>query len=146
MPDSLSAPLRDFFRHLLGAQQPGSPSQHVARGAECVSAGDLAGLHGLLPDVMIKAALITGSKRLRRRVELLAAFMLESPPATNSPAHREIAFVLFYFLKGQDLIPDSVPEIGLLDDALLVDAALQRNRLALQSHRADRGQPWPDQL
>lgn len=146
MHDSLSSPLSHYFRHLLGAKQPDSPSRHVAQGAECVSAGDLAGLHGLLPDVMIKAALITGSKRLRQRVELLAAFMMESPPAANSPAHREVAFVLFYFLKGQDLIPDSVPEIGLLDDALLVDAALQRNRMALESHRADRGQSWPDNI
>ena len=131
---------------MLDAKQPSSPSQHVARGAECVSPGDLAGLHGLLPDVMIKAALITASQRLRQRVELLAAFMMESPPDAHSPAHREVAFVLFYFLKGQDLIPDSLPEIGLLDDALLVDAALQRNLLALQSHRADRGQSWPDNI
>ena len=111
--------------------------------AECVSAGDLAVLHRLLPDVLIKAALIKSSQRLRQRVELLAAFMAESPPAANSLAHREIAFVLFYFLQGQDLIPDSVPQVGLLDDALLVEAALQRNLLALQSHRADRGQSWP---
>jgi Protein of unknown function (DUF1232) len=146
MHDSLSFPLNHYFRQMLSAKQPGSLSKHVARGAECVSAGDLVGLHGLLPDVMIKAALITASPRLRQRVELLAAFMMESPPAANSPAHREVAFVLFYFLKGQDLIPDSLPEIGLLDDALLVEAAMQRNLLALQSHRADRGQSWPDNI
>jgi hypothetical protein len=142
MHDSLSFPLNHYFRQMLSAKQPGSLSKHVARGAECVSAGDLVGLHGLLPDVMIKAALITASPR----VELLAAFMMESPPTANSPAHREVAFVLFYFLKGQDLIPDSLPEIGLLDDALLVEAAMQRNLLALQSHRADRGQSWPDNI
>jgi uncharacterized membrane protein YkvA (DUF1232 family) len=143
MRKSLSTPLSDYFRHMLSAREPGSPSKHVTRGAECVSAGDLALLHGLLPDVLIKAALIKSSQRLRQRVELLAAFMAESQPAANSLAHREIAFVLFYFLQGQDLIPDSVPQVGLLDDALLVEAALQRNLLALQSHRADRGQSWP---
>jgi len=131
---------------MLGASHPGSLSQQVAQGSECVSAGDLAELHRLLPEVMGKAARITASKRLRQRVELLTAFLQDSPVGADSPAHREVAFVLYYFLKGQDLIPDTIPDIGLLDDALLVDAALQRNLLALQSHRADRGQPWPENI
>jgi uncharacterized membrane protein YkvA (DUF1232 family) len=143
MRDSLSSPLSHYFRNMLSASQPGSLSLQVAQGAECVSAGDLAELHRLLPEVRSKAARITASKRLRQRVELLSAFLQDSPAGADSPAHREVAFVLYYFLKGQDLIPDAIPDIGLLDDALLVDAALQRNLLALQSHRADRGLPWP---
>lgn len=146
MHDSLSSPLSHYFRQMLSAQEPCSPSKHLAQGAECVSAGDLAGLHRLLPEVMTKAGLITASQRLRQRVELLAAFLRESPAAADSPAHREAAFVLYYFLKGQDLIPDSIPEIGLLDDALLVDTAIQRNLLALRSHLADRKQPWPENV
>lgn len=130
---------------MLTAEEPGSPSKHVARGAECVSAGDLAELHRLLPEVLAKAALITASQRLRQRVELLATFLREAR-GDATPAQREIAFALFYFLKGQDLIPDSLPEIGLLDDALLVDAALQRNRMALQSDWVDRKQPWPENI
>ncbi len=146
MHDSLSSSLGHYFHHMLSAQEPGSPSKHVARGAECVSAGDLAELRRLLPEVMAKAALITTSKRLRQRVELLAAFLRESPAVTDSPAQREVAFVLYYFLMGQDLIPDSLPDIGLLDDALLVDAVMQRNLMVLQSDWADRKQPWPENI
>ena len=39
----------------------------------------------------------------------------------------EAAVALNYFLQGIDLIPDSVPEIGLTDDARIVAGVLARN-------------------
>ena len=47
-------------------------------------------------------------------------------------------------LKGYDLIPDSIPKIGLLDDALLVDTALHRNEDALRSHWAAKRRVFPE--
>ena len=65
--------------------------------------------------------------------------------ATLSPAIRESAFALLYFLKGFDRIPDSVPEIGLLDDALVVQVVFQRHEAALRAHWLRRRRPWqPD--
>ena len=44
------------------------------------------------------------------------------------PAHfAEAGVALAYLLKGVDLIPDSIPEIGLTDDARVVARVLERN-------------------
>ena len=44
------------------------------------------------------------------------------------PAHlAEACVALAYLLKGVDLIPDSIPEIGLIDDARVVARVLERN-------------------
>ncbi|MDQ5977653.1 MAG: hypothetical protein QG602_625, partial [Verrucomicrobiota bacterium] len=119
---------------------------HVTGGADCINAADLAGLRALLPQVLVKAAGIQDSSRLRRRVELLATFLQEAPPAAGSAAQREAAFVLYYFLKGFDLIPDSIPEIGLMDDALLVETAFRRNAYEFRAHWAERGRTWPEDV
>ncbi len=39
----------------------------------------------------------------------------------------EATVALNYFLKGFDLIPDSIPEIGLVDDARVIACVLARN-------------------
>ena len=128
---------------MLGAGQAMSTSEHVARGADCVRPSDLAGFRFILPEVRRKVAPLGASSRLRQRVEILALFLEEKPAAANTTAQREAAFVLFYLLNGHDLIPDNIPEIGLLDDALLIEAAFNRNLLALRSHWAAQGRPWP---
>lgn len=104
---------------------------------------DLTGLRYLLAKVREKAATIRESDRLRHRIELLATFIEESEVDPQSVAQREASFSLYYFLKGLDLIPDSIPEIGLLDDALMIEAAYNRNLLELRSHWAAHGREWP---
>ncbi len=57
---------------------------------------------------------------------------LSSAEAQNAddPLPRKIAeaaVALNYFLKGFDLIPDSIPEIGLVDDARVIACVLARN-------------------
>ena len=144
MNDSISSSLGQYFTLMIGAGRQSSPTEHVTGGADCINAADLAGIRSLLPQVAAKAAGIKESGRLRQRVEILASFLQESPVTANSPAHREAAFVLYYFLKGFDLIPDSIPDIGLLDDSLLVETVLQRNLHELRSHWMERGRVWPE--
>jgi hypothetical protein len=43
----------------------------------------------------------------------------------------EVGFAASYLLKRFDLIPDHVPEIGLADDALILQRVVERNRSAL---------------
>jgi len=119
-------------------------TERVKQGADCVSASDLIGIRALLPQVMDKAAAIKDSDRLRQRVELLARFVTEVPSSLDTPLHRESAFVLYYLLHGRDLIPDSIPEIGLLDDALLIETAFNRNQHELRAHWAGQGRAWPE--
>ncbi|MBI2813484.1 MAG: DUF1232 domain-containing protein [Opitutae bacterium] len=143
MHEHLSSSVSHYLAKMLGAGPAASTSEHVARGADCVSPADLAGFRFILPEVRRKVAPLGASRRLRQRVEILALFLKETPAAANTQAQREAAFVLFYLLHGHDLIPDSVPEIGLLDDALLIEAAFNRNLHDLRAHWAAHGRPWP---
>lgn len=55
---------------------------------------------------------------------------LESPEASHDPLPKpiaEAAAALAYVLKGADIIPDWIPEIGLTDDARVVARVLERN-------------------
>jgi uncharacterized membrane protein YkvA (DUF1232 family) len=55
----------------------------------------------------------------------------------------EAAFALLYFQRATDLIPDSIPGMGLLDDAMIVSMVLRRNEDAFKrSSQADKIR-WP---
>jgi uncharacterized membrane protein YkvA (DUF1232 family) len=67
---------------------------------------------------------------------------LESPAArqVKDPLPNwlaEIAFAAEYLLKGFDVIPDHLPDIGLADDARLLQRIIERNRLELHSALAE---------
>jgi uncharacterized membrane protein YkvA (DUF1232 family) len=56
------------------------------------------------------------------------------------PAHlAEAGAAAFYILKGVDIIPDSIPEIGLTDDARILARVFERN----PSLREFRGEKSP---
>jgi hypothetical protein len=56
------------------------------------------------------------------------------------PAHlAEAAVAAYYILKGADIIPDSIPEIGLTDDARILARVFERNATL-------RGYSMPDAL
>ena len=137
-----SARLSRYLSQPLSAGSPG-PSGYLSAGLAHLEAGDLAGLEELLPQVLVKANGLTGAAHLRRRVQVLAQFF-EETRGQDTPVRREIAFSLFYFLTGYDLIPDSVPEVGLLDDALLIDTVFSRNEHDLRSHWTARKRTWPE--
>jgi uncharacterized membrane protein YkvA (DUF1232 family) len=144
---SPSASSLDHYLSTLGAPgREAPPSVHLERGAACVQPADLARLRRMLPALRSKAARITDSTVLPRRLAILMQYVAESAPAGDSPVLREAAFALFYFLKGYDLIPDTVPEIGLLDDALLVETVFRRHAPELRAHWAARGRAWSENL
>jgi uncharacterized membrane protein YkvA (DUF1232 family) len=144
MNTTTSVPLSRYLSQKSRTGRPPNPTTYISEGAALVSPDDLAGLSGLLPQIRKKTAAITDSERLRRRIELLVLFFQETQPQGGTVERQEIAFVLFYFLKGYDLIPDLIPEIGLLDDALLVETALNRNLDALRAHWAARQREFPE--
>jgi uncharacterized membrane protein YkvA (DUF1232 family) len=72
---------------------------------------------------------------LREAVQVIV-WVLESPAAEQAkdPLPRwlaEIGFAAAYFLKRFDLIPDHLPEIGLADDALILQRVIERNQSEL---------------
>jgi uncharacterized membrane protein YkvA (DUF1232 family) len=142
MKKSPPATLARFLSPKHGSFSVNSLSEYVANGAACVTLKDRQRLRRLLPSVRTKTMQIKDSMILRNRLELLAQFVEESGPEAESPAHREASFALYYFLKGYDLLPDSLPEIGLLDDAQLVETVLRRNEHDLRGHWAARKRAW----
>ena len=143
MSESFSSPFARYLADMCRAGHSASPSQHVELGGFCVQPADLMHLRAFGPALKAKTAGITDSHVLRRRLGMLIQYLEETPTGTPTDAQREIAFALGYFLKGADLIPDHVPGIGLLDDAILVEAAFRRNELELRTHWATRRREWP---
>ena len=59
------------------------------------------------------------------------------------PAVGEAAFALLYFQDSADLIPDSIPGLGLLDDATIVNMVLRRHEDAFRSYSHGEKLWWP---
>jgi uncharacterized membrane protein YkvA (DUF1232 family) len=55
----------------------------------------------------------------------------------------EAAFALLYFQRATDLIPDSIPGMGLLDDAMIVRIVLGRHEQAFKSSSHACELSWP---
>jgi uncharacterized membrane protein YkvA (DUF1232 family) len=55
----------------------------------------------------------------------------------------EAAFALLYFQRATDLIPDSIPGMGLLDDELIVRIVLARHEQAFKSSSTAYNLSWP---
>jgi uncharacterized membrane protein YkvA (DUF1232 family) len=122
-----------------------STAAYVERGGTLVTPLSFTGLRALRPALHAKIAGLRDDTLLRTRLEVLALFLDEcaADRATLTPAMREAAFALLYFLKGFDRIPDSVPEVGLLDDALIAQTVTERHAAALRLHWQRRGRSWP---
>ena len=55
----------------------------------------------------------------------------------------EAAFALLYFQRASDLIPDSIPGMGLLDDAMIVRIVLGRNEQVFKFNPHGDKLSWP---
>lgn len=125
-----------------------SLSGYLERGAALVDAGVIQTLRGLRSALNAKLDALGDASRLRWHLELLATYFEEaaSDGQLGTPAHREAVFALVYFVKGYDRIPDNVPEVGLLDDAMIAQIVLQRNAATLRAHWLRRRRVWPAEL
>lgn len=136
----------DLDRHLAahGAGEITSTSVYLDRGGDLVTADAVAGLRALRDPLRRKIRGLELGSRLRRRLEILAAYFEEARPRSGAgdTGFREVTFALLYFLKGFDRIPDSVPEIGLLDDAIVVQIVFERHVTALKAHWARQKRAW----
>ncbi len=72
-----------------------------------------------LEDLLMRPEINTIEAELIRDVSKLI-FVLEAIDNISENLARKIAFSLTYFLEEEDEIPDSIPDIGLLDDAVVV--------------------------
>ncbi len=151
-PPSRSRPElpENLRRHLSAclASDPGTMSHYVDRGAELVTPDAIAALRRLRRPLLEKIRDLHESTHLQRRLELLFIYFEEActDGSACTPSHRDAAFALLYFLQGLDRVPDSVPEVGLLDDAMVVQVVIQRNATLLRAHWLRRLRAWPSDL
>lgn len=143
IPDALA-------RHLsaVSDEDIASISSYFDRGADLVDAGATEALRRLRKQLLAKIGRLGAHTHLRNRLELLELYFEEScrDGQRGTPAHRATVFALLYFLKGFDRIPDSVPEVGLLDDAIIVQMVLQRYAATLRAHWLRQHRAWPADL
>jgi uncharacterized membrane protein YkvA (DUF1232 family) len=137
-------------RHLSANAGEDLPSlaRYIDRGAALVTPEAIKALSQLREPLQVKLGTLRESQHLRRRVEILARYFEEAyrDGHRGSAVHCEVAFALLYFLKGFDRIPDSIPEVGLLDDAMIVQAVLQRHLSTLRAHWLRHHRMWPADL
>lgn len=134
-------------RHLVSSRRAGlaGVGRFIEQGAELVSAEALAMLREQRLSLQLRIAALGESERLRGRLELLAAVFDEAAAGAPIDPHalREIAFALLYFMRHADRIPDTVPQIGLLDDAVIAQFVLQRQAAAVGVWARRRGWALP---
>jgi uncharacterized membrane protein YkvA (DUF1232 family) len=140
----------ELNRYLLAAsgENQNDLASYLEGGAKHVDSTAFAALRDMLGEVREKAATIKDSDRLRRRIDVLVQFFEETlgDASVSLEARQSVAFGLLYFLKGFDRIPDSIPEIGLMDDALVIGAVLERHASALRAHWNRKKRFWPETL
>ena len=110
-----------------------STDEFIVANSRCFTADELRGLRRFVGalDKKKQAAESQGHHDLARGIARLGT-MLASPQVTDAtdplPRHlAEAGAALRYVLKGIDIIPDSVPGLGLADDEWIVVRVLQRN-------------------
>lgn len=140
--DPLNTFLTDQTNHRL------TTAEYLAQGVTHVGPKQVEQVEAELPELRKRIAAITDSRRLRNRLEVLAQFLAESSNgvAAATEARRDAAFALAYFLHGSERIPNETPQYGLLDDALVVEAVLERNSAALREHWHRAGRELPDPI
>jgi uncharacterized membrane protein YkvA (DUF1232 family) len=83
---------------------------------------------------------------LPKQLEFLSLFVEERIAERNRDLAEEpvgeAAFALLYFQRTADLIPDSIPGMGLLDDAMLVSMVLRRYQQSFKESLHSYMVPW----
>jgi uncharacterized membrane protein YkvA (DUF1232 family) len=110
-----------------------SIDEFIASEVENFTASDFVALRDHVP--ALRSKMQTEQARihydLQQGVELLIGWIEDEDLVSDEdplPAHfAEAGVAAAYILKGVDLIPDSIPEIGLTDDARILARVLDRN-------------------
>ncbi len=125
-------------------------SNFVQRGSQKITQQEAESFRQQLPALKVKVEELQVPEypKLRRRLRLLAEIYedvldgvyLKLPYTTLA----ETVFALSYLLKDNDIIPDSVPGIGMADDASIVSAVFLRNEAAIADYASSKNYPWSD--
>ncbi len=124
--------------------------EYVTHAAQHLTAEEVEEAVRAVPMVKAEAALVEmprGFPQLPAQVELLCQFIEDVHGGHVSredagPAYLEAAFAVRYFHRKVDVIPDHIPGIGKLDDAVVVQSVLRRNEAIFQAYADQHDLPW----
>lgn len=101
----------------------------ITDGARRITPAHLDKLVRLLPNIRLAVTQVTQFPDLPDQVEFLAEIIEDFHAGLNRSvpftAIAESAFALFYLRKVTDIIPDSIPKAGFVDDAAIVAAVFE---------------------
>jgi uncharacterized membrane protein YkvA (DUF1232 family) len=103
--------------------------------SRALSLAELGRLTGDLPALRERFAKIPAHTYLYLAEQLQFLSLVVEDQVVRDPAGEmvgEAAFALLYFERATDLIPDSIPGMGLLDDAMIVRIVLGRHEQAFK--------------
>jgi uncharacterized membrane protein YkvA (DUF1232 family) len=101
--------------------------QDIKKYRKIIDKIDLSEKNIIMTEAIIKITKLFENKNLSQFQlvlvqEINALFnILKTNPNLERLVQQKIIFAIKYFLKGQDDIPDDIPEIGYLDDLAVVD-------------------------
>jgi uncharacterized membrane protein YkvA (DUF1232 family) len=121
----------------------------VKSGASLVTLSDFTKLEAELPQLrkeLVKLRKTSELPHLVDHLEFLAGvvgdFVAGQFPELPCVAAAEAAFALQYFIREVDIIPDFIPDIGLVDDAAIALIVLKGNETALRNHPGSSKIDW----
>jgi uncharacterized membrane protein YkvA (DUF1232 family) len=110
----------------------------ITDGARRITPAHLDKLVRLLPNIRLAVTQITEFPDLPDQVEFLAEIIEDFQAGLNRSipftAIAESAFALFYLRKTADIIPDSIPRTGFVDDAAIVSAVFENYKRPFLKH------------
>jgi uncharacterized membrane protein YkvA (DUF1232 family) len=110
----------------------------ITDGARRITPAHLDKLVRLLPNIRLAITQVTEFPDLPDQVEFLAEIIEDFQAGLNRSipftAIAESAFALFYLRKTADIIPDSIPRTGFVDDAAIVSAVFENYKRPFLKH------------
>jgi uncharacterized membrane protein YkvA (DUF1232 family) len=110
----------------------------ILDGARRITPAHLDKLVRLLPNIRLAITQVTEFPELPDQVEFLAELIedFHAGLSRNIPltAIAESAFALFYLRKVTDIIPDSIPRAGFVDDAAIISAVFESYKQPFAKH------------
>jgi uncharacterized membrane protein YkvA (DUF1232 family) len=110
----------------------------ITDGARRITPAHLDKLVRLLPNIRLAVTQVTEFPDLPDQVEFLAEIIEDFHSGLNRSipfaAIAESAFALFYLRKVTDIIPDSIPRTGFVDDAAIISAVFENYKQPFLKH------------
>ncbi len=123
-------------------------SEYIDHGIRKITPRTVEEFRANLPRLQLKTVEIEAPRQphLTKQIDFLTRFVEDCADGVWSDypyvTFAEALFALMYLLRGVDIIPDMIPEIGYADDSSLTRAVLSRSEAHLMAYAEANGLDW----